>query len=172
MEVRLIESFKLPKIGLRNIKTGLAVTSCMIIFNLIGRDNPFFACIAAVFCMKDTVSSSIHMGKNRILGTMLGGIIGIILIFISEKFPVLYSISPIIAGIGICTSIYICTVFKIPEAVIVSCIVISGIMINYATQTNSYTYAVNRSIDTILGIIIAIIINKYITPPKEKETVA
>lgn len=69
-------------------------------------------------------------------------------------------------GIGVSLSIYICTFLKKPESVIVSCIVIIGIMINYASH--SYTYAINRSIDTALGIVIAILVNKYINPPKEK----
>ena len=164
--MRHINSVQLPKLGLRNIKTALAVTLCMIVFNLIHRDNPFFACIASVFCMKDTVSNSIHMGKNRILGTILGGIIGIFLIYLSTKFTFLYDISAIVTGIGISLSIYICTILKKPEAVIVSCIVISGIMINYASQVNSYVYAINRSFDTIIGIIIAILVNKYFNPIK------
>ncbi|MDO5517240.1 MAG: aromatic acid exporter family protein [Clostridium sp.] len=164
--MRIISIPKLPRIGLRNIKTALSVTLCMIIFDIINRDNAFFACIAAVFCMKDTVSSSISMGKNRIIGTMIGGLIGIFLIYLSSIFPFLYNISSIMTGIGISLSIYVCTLLKKPESVIVSCIVISGIMINYASH--SYAYAINRSIDTALGIIIAIIVNKYINPPEEK----
>lgn len=162
--MRIINSVQLPKLGLRNIKTAVAVTLCMIIFDLIHRDNPFFACVASVFCMKDTVSNSISMGKNRILGTMLGGIIGIILIFLCTNFQYLYSIKSLVTGIGISISIYICTILKKPESVIVSCIVISGIMINYDSQVNSYVYAINRSIDTAIGVIVAIIINKYFNP--------
>ena len=168
--MRPINSFQLPKLGLRNIKTALAVMLCMIVFDLIHRDNPFFACIAAVFCMKDTVANSISMGKNRILGTILGGIIGIVLIFFSTHFQFLYHISPLVTAIGVSLSIYICTLLKKPESVIVSCIVISGIMINYASQVNSYVYAVNRSVDTIIGIIIAILVNKYFNPVKNCST--
>lgn len=164
--MRPINSFQLPKLGLRNIKTALAVMLCMIIFDLIHRDNPFFACIASVFCMRDTVSNSISMGKNRIIGTILGGIIGIVLIFLSTHFQFLYNLSPLVTGVGISLSIYICTLLNKPESVIVSCIVISGIMINYASQINSYVYAVNRSVDTIIGIIIAILVNKYFNPIK------
>ena len=165
-----INSVQLPKLGLRNIKTAISVTLCIIVFNLINRDDPFFACIAAVFCMKDTVSNSIHMGKNRIIGTILGGIIGILMIYLSTEFTFLNSISAIITGIGISLSIYICTILKKPEAVIVSCIVISGIMINHASQINSYVYAINRSFDTKIGIIIAILVNKFFYPIKNNNS--
>ena len=167
LEVRLIKNFQLPKIGLRNIKTALAVYACMIIFQLIHRENPFFACIAAVFCMRDTVSNSISMGKNRIIGTIIGGVLGIIVIYISNLIPFLYKITPIVTGIGIVIGIYICTLIKRPGAVIISCIVFIGIMINYSSQIDSYSYAINRSFDTVIGIVIAILINKYFNPPEE-----
>lgn len=165
----LIKNFELPKIGLRNIKTALAVCICMLIFQLINRENPFFACIAAVFCMKDTVASSVSMGKNRIIGTIIGGILGIIVIYISDLVPFLYKITPIVTGLGIVIVIYICTLIKRNGSVIISCIVFIGIMINYSSQVDSYLYAINRSFDTFIGIIVAILINKYFNPPEEKQ---
>lgn len=164
-----IKSYDFPKVGLRNIKTALAVSLCMIVSDLLGRESAFFACIAAVFCMKDTVPSSVSMGKNRIIGTIIGGLIGIFVIYISDLFPTLYNLTPIVTGCGIVIVIYICTVIKRPGSVIISCIVFIGIMINYATQVDSYSYAINRSIDTAIGILIAIFINKYLNPPKDKK---
>ncbi len=164
-----IKDFKLPKIGLRNLKTALAVFTCMIIFQLINRENPFFACIAAVFCMKDTVSSSVIMGKNRIIGTIIGGFLGIIVIYISDLFPLLYKMTPFVTGIGIILVIYTCTIIKRPASVVISCIVFIGIMINYSSQVDSYYYAISRSFDTVIGIIISILINKYLNPPIEKS---
>ena len=140
----------------------------MLIFQLFNRDNPFFACIAAVFCMKDTVSSSISMGLNRTIGTIIGGVVGIIMIYLNSVFPFFNLITAIMTGLGISISIYICTIIKKPEAVVVSCIVLVAIMINSASQANAYIYAINRSFDTIIGIIIAVLINKHINPPSEE----
>ena len=80
------------RIGLRNIKTALAVAICMVIFQVIGRENAFYACIAAVICMKDTVSSSFTMGKNRLIGTIIGGLFGICVIYIMIRLPFLYTL--------------------------------------------------------------------------------
>ncbi len=140
----------------------------MLIFQLFNRENPFFACIAAVFCMKDTVASSISMGINRTVGTIIGGVVGIIMIYLNSVFPFLNLITPILTGIGVSFSIYLCTIIHKPEAVIVSCIVLIAIMINSASQANAYIYAISRSFDTIIGIIIAVFINKYINPPDEE----
>lgn len=157
------------RVGLRNIKTALAVTVCMVIFNFIGRENAFYACIAAVICMKDTVSSSFAMGKNRLIGTILGGVFGIVIIFIMIKIPLLYDYNSFVTGLGIVAVIYTCNLFNKPGSVTIACIVLIGIMINYSGP-QSYAYAVGRSIDTAIGIIVAILINKYFNPPKEKTT--
>lgn len=107
------------------------------------------------------------MGLNRTIGTIIGGAVGIIMIYLSSIFPFLNLITPILTGVGISVSIYLCTIIKKPEAVIVSCIVLVAIMINSASQANAYIYAINRSFDTIIGIIIAVLINKHINPPSE-----
>ncbi|MGG7079110.1 FUSC family protein [Clostridium sardiniense] len=156
------------RVGLRNIKTALAVTVCMVIFQLIGRENAFYACIAAVICMKDTVSSSFTMGKNRLIGTIIGGVFGILIIFIMIKLPFLYNYNAFVTGFGIVGVIYTCNLFNKPGSVTIACIVLIGIMINYSGP-QSYAYAIGRSIDTAIGIIVAILINKYFNPPEEKE---
>lgn len=157
------------KIGLRNIKTAFAVFICIIIFQYFSNHSPFYACIAAVICMKDTVESTMSMGKNRLIGTMLGGILGVITIGILLLIPFLQNITPLITAIGVTIAIYCCTIINKPGAVTICCIVFIGIMLNY-NGPESYSYAIGRSLDTSIGIIIAILINKYINPPNKKET--
>lgn len=156
------------KIGLRNIKTALAVVICMLIFKFIGGENPFYACIAAVICMKDTVSSSFTMGKNRLIGTVIGAVFGTIFIYILINLTILDTYIPFVTGVGIVLVIYTCNIFSKPGAVTIACIVFLVIMVNYSGP-QSYAYALNRSIDTAVGIIVAILVNKYVNPPKEKN---
>ncbi|AOR22289.1 FUSC family protein [Clostridium taeniosporum] len=164
-----MKNFKLPKIGLRNLKTALAVSLCMFIFEFFHRQDSFYACIAAVVCMKDTVSNSFTMGKNRLIGTFLGGLIGLFVIFASIQIPFLYNITPITTGLGIIFSIYICTLLNKPGSVIICCIVFISIMVNHPSGPGSYIYAVTRCMDTTVGIVVAVVINKFIHPPKEKH---
>ena len=156
MEVQTLEKLKFPKVGLRNLKTGLAVFICMTSFQILDRESAFFACIAAVVCMKDTIESSFTVGKNRLLGTFIGGIIGISLVSLIEYTPITDNFKPLVTSL-----------WQRPTAVIISCIVILGIMCGYSSD-ESITYAIKRMIDTSFGVIIAILINKYITPPKKK----
>ena len=159
--------FEFPKVGYRNLKTALAVFICMVLFELAGDKNPFYACIAAVICMKDTVESTFSMGKNRLIGTLLGGLIGVLFIFIVDNILFLQSINSLVTAVGVIGAIYLCNIIKKPGSVTICCIVSIGIMINYDGPA-SYSYAIGRSIDTSIGIIIAIFINKYINPPVEK----
>ena len=69
---------ELPTIGLRTLKTGIAVFLCLLIWP----SEPFFACLTAVICLQDTVSNSIKVGFNRGIGTMLGASSGLIFLFI------------------------------------------------------------------------------------------
>ena len=70
----IMENLKLPKIGLRTIKSGIAVFLCLLLLP----DEPFFACITAVIFLQDTFYNSIHMGLNRGAGTIIGAILGLI----------------------------------------------------------------------------------------------
>ena len=47
----IMENLKLPKIGLRTIKSGIAVFLCLALLP----SEPFFACLTAVICLQDTV---------------------------------------------------------------------------------------------------------------------
>ena len=163
-----MDKINLPKVGLRNIKTALAVFICIIVFPLFNEDsNPFYACIAAVICMKDTIPNTFKIGIDRIIGTVLGGIMGIIFIFLIKNAPNNNLVTAIASALGIVILIYICTCIKKPGSVTISCIVLIGVILNHGED--SYSYAIFRSIDTTVGIVIAYLVNKYINPPKEKE---
>ena len=73
-----MENFKFPKIGLRTIKSGIAVFLCLLLLP----NEPFFACLTAVICLQDTVYNSIHMGINRGAGTILGASFGLIFLIL------------------------------------------------------------------------------------------
>ncbi|MDZ4993572.1 hypothetical protein GNF80_11420 [Clostridium perfringens] len=155
-----MKGLALPKIGARNLKTALAVTLCIGFFELIHRQYPFYACIAAVICMKDTVENSYKMGKSRMIGTITGGLVGLSLTFLALTFN-LAKFPGLITGVGIVITIYLLNVFNKKGSVSIACIVLIAIMTNLHGKA-PYAYAIDRIIDTFIGIIIALLINKYI----------
>lgn len=161
-----MKKFTLPKIGLRNLKTALSVVLCILIINFLNMDNPFFACISAVICMKDTIPGTWTMAIDRFLGTLIGGLIGLVFLFTLQYLPSLNHPNAIIIGIGVIICIYICTLIEKPGAVTICCIVFISILINYS-GSESYHYAIQRTFETFIGVAVAILVNKFISPPKE-----
>lgn len=157
-----MRDFKLPRIGLRNIKTAISVCICLVLFS----KDPFFAAIASVMCMQDTVENSLKIGGNRVLGTLIGGLLGLVFLY-STRLIHAENFIPLITAIGVSCAIYLCNVINKPAASAMSSLVLIAIMIAPITS-NPFIYASKRTIETTLGIVVAILVNKYIKPPKEK----
>lgn len=157
----------IPKLGLRNIKTALAVVICILLFQLFSTENPFYACISAVICMHDTVEHSFTAAKDRLLGTFLGGIIGIVFIFIISFFGNINHPNAFIVGFGIIVCIYLCTLISKPASVAICCVVFINIMVSH-TGDQSYHYAIMRAVTTSVGVIVAILVNRYVNLPKKR----
>ena len=160
-----------PKIGLRTIKTAIAVFLCLLLFP----NEPFFACMTSVFCVQDTVSNSINMAINRGLGTILGAIIGLTFLILCRFFTYeidLYPIRKLLVyitiAIGIIVVIYICNLIKKPGAINISCIAFLAVTTVHAF-TDPIFYATNRTIETLFGIFIGLLVNKFISPPNSNK---
>ena len=164
----LIKKLNLPKPWFRNIKTALSVFFCILLFELIDRPNPLFACSAAIICMRETVDDSFKTGVDRVVGTLIGGIIGLVFLLIKNHLNML-STQCIIGGIGVFVAIYLCNVFNKNNAAVISSIVVLAIIIG-VTEKPPYLYALDRTVDTLAGIIIALLVNKYIYPWKEENS--
>lgn len=156
-----MEKFKLPQIGLRNIKTAIAVLICLVSFHIFDR-NPIYAAIAAIVSMQSTVENSISVGIDRLIGTAIGGAIGILFILTKFAFFNIWIYYCMIA-IGIVAVIYINVLIKKPGSVSISCIVFLIIMVNAESMTQtlalSLEYAGNRMLDTAIGVVIGVAVN-------------
>ncbi|CDG02784.1 Putative Uncharacterized protein [Clostridium chauvoei JF4335] len=116
--------------------------------------------------MQGTVENSVKSGINRLVGTLLGGFTGVVCLSLARHFH-LEKIIPFITALGIVFVIYTCNLVKKPGSCSISCIVLIAIMIAPVTS-NPLFYATRRTIETALGIIVAILVNKYINPPEIK----
>lgn len=157
--------FNIPNVGARNLKSGLAIVISMIIAELFGFDSAFYAAITSVVCMQDSAENSIHMGKNRFVGTIIGAIFGSIGTFILSinSTPI---VKIILVFILSTTVIYICTLIKMPGSVTIACIVLLGTLLLNRDFSNYY-YAFHRSVETFVGAVIAIIVNYLVFPHRK-----
>jgi len=144
------------KIGPRTLKTGIAVTLSLMVADFLKIDGPIYAVIAAIIVMQPSVTDSWQKGVDRILGTIMGAIAGAIFVSISPG-------NPLLAGIGTIVLILIMNKLQWGEAIVIGTVVFIGIFIG--ADTGYVKYAFHRTMDTSLGIIIAVIINYIIYPP-------
>jgi len=68
----------MPKIGMRNVKTAIAVFLCVFISRFFKMEYPFYSGIATVIAMQSSVVESFTAGKIRMFGTLVGALIGLI----------------------------------------------------------------------------------------------
>ena len=150
---------RLPKIGMRNIKTALAAALCAFIYYFLDR-SPAFACIGAIFGMGSDLENSKLHGGNRLFGTAIGGLLGmalfrIYLIFYPEGGHTLLLVP--LVFIGTVALILLCQIFwvgGVQPGGVVLCIIL------FNTPVESYiTYALNRIFDTGIGVIMALVVN-------------
>ncbi|TQQ85483.1 aromatic acid exporter family protein [Peptacetobacter hominis] len=150
-----LSDIRLPKIGMRAIKTGIVVMITILITkNFV--QYPFYAAIAGVISLQDTVTGSVKAGMNRIKGTVVGGIMGFI-------FALIMPGNPILCGIGVILTIYVCNILKI-TSISVSCVVFLAIHLGVGSG-DPMSYSIHRVLDTSVGVIIAVVINYVIARP-------
>lgn len=147
------------KIGLRNIKTALAASLCALVYYFFDR-SPAFACIGAIFGMGNSYGQSRLHGGNRFFGTLVGGFLGMALFaFYANLFPDgsnRWFLVPL-TFIGVVVLIVLCQyiwVGGVQPGGVVLCIIL------FNTPFDSYiSYALNRILDTGVGVLAAIFVN-------------
>jgi uncharacterized membrane protein YgaE (UPF0421/DUF939 family) len=151
-------NLELKRPGMRNIKTAIAVVISILISRMLRMEYPFYVAIASVICMQSSIENSINMGKNRMLGTIVGALLGFICAAIAPG-------NIFLIGLGIVGVIYICNIFNWNNSASIGCVVFCAIMLNLK-EGNPFLYSVNRIIDTFVGIAVAVAVNNFIAPPK------
>ncbi len=70
------------------IKAALSVFICCLIYEFfdIGTGIPFYSGIAAIICLQPEIKSTLRIGMNRTIGTLIGGFTGMAILFILREF--------------------------------------------------------------------------------------
>ncbi|WP_203635921.1 FUSC family protein [Thermobrachium celere] len=145
---------------MRNIKTALAVFLSIVFSNILKLDYPFYAAIASLVCMQSTLEKTYTAGKNRLLGTFIGAVLGFV-------FASLFPTNALFSALGIVLLIYICNKLDWNDAISMAGIVFLGIMLNIKDNKHALVYSYKRLLETLIGITIAFIVNYFIKPPEK-----
>jgi hydroxymethylpyrimidine pyrophosphatase-like HAD family hydrolase len=161
----------MPKIGMRMIKSSVAVFLCFAIYLIRGDGAPFYSAIAAVLCMQPYVSNSRTVARNRVIGTFIGGITGMLVMMFENRFipPNLPILKYLLIAAMLIPLIYTTVLAKKPSASYITCVVFMSITVSHALDANPFLFAMNRIIDTLIGIFVSLGVNAFHLPRKKNQ---
>jgi ribosomal protein S18 acetylase RimI-like enzyme len=151
------------KIGMRTVKTVVAVGICLLVFQFFMPNssiNGIQAALAATICMKSSLQNTIRTGLDRAAGTVVGSVMGVLFLLLSSLLP-----APLISAIGIfgvLLIIYLCNVFRLQASVTISIVVFLIILIGVERDIPPVFYGLARLGETIFGIFIAYMVNRFL----------
>jgi len=148
------------KIGLRSIKTFVAVLICCVIDYFLGVV-PIQSSIAALLCIKADKQETLQTAVTRIMGTLLGGAAGVLVLFFFLNSGIKYYslLFYFILCILIIPIIYIPVKLGLPDATALTCITYLVVVMGYTGEITPLQMAAERTLDTLLGVIVAVPLN-------------
>lgn len=150
-------------IGMRSIKTGLAVFICLALYTVIPLTEPTLAVLVAVMAIQNNIVDSVTFSKNRLIGTILGTIIAIVYTQVAGQN---------LAFVAIGVIILITLLNKLNQSMnIVIAMVLFVNIITGVVSGNPIIYGLNRFANTLVGITVGFLINYLIKPPNQIENI-
>lgn len=144
-------------IGLRTIKTAVAVILSMVIVENFGTTTSklIFAMLGAMASVQPTFKESLESCLTQVVGVLFGALMGVIL----TAFP----IPPLVAtGIGIVLVITLYNLLRIRFSPSLPCLIV--VTICNTPDIQPILYALGRIWDTAIGLGIGILINTLVFP--------
>lgn len=157
-----VSSFELKPMGMRTLKTGLAVILTLFLGQTFLITNPLYAVIGTILGVQNTVKESFQKGATRVYGTILGGIIGYL-------FIVNFTPHPLLIGFVVILTIYLCHCLNLNSAISIAVTVCVSILLGSGDQ-NPLIYSFFRTTDTAIGVLIGVGINYLVAQPKPSQT--
>ncbi len=148
-------------IGGRVLKTVLAVIICFTISSFLRTGIPFYSAIAAILCMQVDYQQGYVTGKNRFIGTLIGGFYAYLLIELAKFLGLEILGYPyfLLVSLFLIPVIYTNVNVKFPASSYISCVVFLSIVVAHGNDVSPLIFAINRVIDTAIGIGVSIGVN-------------
>lgn len=156
------------RLGMRTIKSALAVFLCILFFHLTQRGIPMIAALSAVFSLRQDLITTVSFGKSRIIGNTLGGTLAIIYFFVKSYFHNDFLVELILLPILVIIVIVVSDGIN-NNSGIISAIATLLLIALSIPQGESALYAIQRVLDTFIGTFIAIGINFFLRPPETEK---
>ncbi|MDR2828750.1 MAG: HAD hydrolase family protein [Acholeplasmatales bacterium] len=169
-----------PKIGARIIKTAIAVAIVFLVDIMLNifvpalrtlYFNAFFAGLAACYSITNSRESTVKFGSIRAFGTIIGGVVGLVtlyaidgvnLIFKFDKLGSTYlTLGYLLALLFLVILIWITVLIKKTTLTFVACLTFLSVAVSGRNGLGYWEFALNRTLSTIIGVLIAVNINFF-----------
>ena len=177
-------SVPLPRIGMRVIKTAVAVMVSYALFvpfgltyrselgGVLGQMGPLYACIACIICVQSTLGQTVQQGISRLIGVIVGGVLGTATLLLGPLLDDPWVKMPVLGAVCV-AGVWLCLLIRRPTACGMACILPCVILITGVTGVTRYYYAAARIIETVVGVAVALGVNAALpdhrTEPKKGE---
>jgi uncharacterized membrane protein YgaE (UPF0421/DUF939 family) len=155
-----------PIIGIRIWKTSLCVLMIHLISQLFHYPvSPINAYIAGIMSMKDNTGSSINYGVKRTLCTVVGGGVALAALHTISQFEgaPLHIVNAISYPLGVGAILVICSRMGLGDLSALGAAIYLIAIIGYS-GVDIFVYVFERTLETIAGIVISVLINRYFLP--------
>jgi len=149
------------------IGASLSITLAYLFPLYFGIDDTSTAAITVmVIATSDSLGSSVQKGIYRVIGTYLGAVVGIILIalFPQERFIYLGVLSVLVTLI-----LYLARAYRGDRTIFLLLAMTMMMVFDGGKVDDIFLYATNKTIMTVVGILIYTFVSVYILPIKNKK---
>ena len=166
----------LPVPGQRILRSVAAVWLCFGVYLLRGRHGiPFYSAIAVLQCMQPYNKSMRSVARKRLIGTGVGAVWGLAALLL--ELGVMSAGVPdevihyLLVGLFTGAVLYSTVLLKVTEASYFSAVVFLSVAVNHIGDANPYVFVFNRVLDTVIGVILAEIVNRLHLPRRRNRDV-
>jgi len=152
------------RVGMRVIKSVAAVMVCMLIALLTGSRSAIpITAVSAMVTIRATRGETVYSGLFRVLGTIIGGILGMAAVVIGLFLPYYNEgLFVVIIPLMLMLNLYLCNVLKMQDSCSISCVVtilVGSPITQGATVDDALIYTLFRVQDTLIGVVVATVMN-------------
>ena len=152
------------RLGMRTLKTAIAVMLCILLFQFSHRGSPMIACLAAVFSLRQDLNTSLSFGKSRIIGNTLGGFLALLYVLAQDYFPNQNLVELMLLPLLVIIVIVVSDGINNNAGIISATATLLMISLSIP-QSDSFQYAMERVLDTFIGTFIATVSYTHLTLP-------